>query len=790
MLKNYIKLALRSFTKNKLVSFINIFGLSSAIGVSIAVFAFVDFEYNADQVHENVNEIFLVGNVVERDGNEQVWGDSPVPIGAMLKQDYPQIKDVVRIDGRGLVFKYEDKVFNEFCRFVDPSFMDMFTYPIKYGDKDALKDPSRIIISYDLAVKYFGEDRNPVGELVTMNFGDDQVGSFIIGAVAEDFPPVYSFDFNILAHWDKKYDILKEKDENDWTDFIVATFIQLDRKENIGIINDGMGKYVELQNAVDEDWPAESYPTFPLSTLSLNAYKIDGSISRGDEPTGRIVLSTIAIFLLTLACFNYMNIAIVSATKRLKEIGIRKTLGSTKWQLVRQFLIENIVMVVFALVIGTLIGLFVVLPWFRVQFGLALELDFFGNYRLWLFYLGILFLVGFASGAYPAFYISSFKPADIFRGGLKISGKNRFTKVFLTFQFVLSLLAIISGIIFVQNVQYQRNQDWGYTSENIYVVQVPNGKSYRAIRNQALQNPNVVSVSGSRGLLGRSWGLAVIEKNEKKSEVIRIDVGPEYFESLDLTLLEGRTFDKNLKTDEQTVIVNELFVKDLGWESIIDNTFNYDSTEYNIIGIVQDFQYRSFSNKLRPAMLRLVPEEDYRYLSANIKPGTSIQTAEFFEATWKDIEPDLPYTGFFQDTVFDNYFNNIVGHSKLIGFTATLAIILSCMGLFGLVSLNVAARMKEFSIRKVLGAGALAIAGRVNRQYMWLLVIAVILGTPMSYFVMVAFLDSVYESSHVPIAAPSFILGIFMIFLVAALTVSSLVLKVIKTSPVNSLRTE
>jgi len=255
-------------------------------------------------------------------------------------------------------------------------------------------------------------------------------------------------------------------------------------------------------------------------------------------------------------------------------------------------------------------------------------------------------------------------------------------------------------------------------------------------------------------------------------------------------LLEGRTFDKNLKTDEQTVIVNELFVKDLGWESIIDNTFNYDSTEYNIIGIVQDFQYRSFSNKLRPAMLRLVPEEDYRYLSANIKPGTSIQTAEFFEATWKDIEPDLPYTGFFQDTVFDNYFNNIVGHSKLIGFTATLAIILSCMGLFGLVSLNVAARMKEFSIRKVLGAGALAIAGRVNRQYMWLLVIAVILGTPMSYFVMVAFLDSVYESSHVPIAAPSFILGIFMIFLVAALTVSSLVLKVIKTSPVNSLRTE
>ncbi len=342
MIRNYIKLALRSLTKNKLVSFINIFGLSTAIGVSIAVFAFVDFEYNVDQVHENVDEIFIVGNVVERDGKEQLWGDSPAPIGAMLKQDYQQIKSAVRIDGRSLVFKYDDKVFNEYCRFVDPEFMDMFTYPVKYGNAKALEDPSRIIISHDLSVKYFG-DENPVGEQITMNFGEDRIASFIIGAVAEDFPPVYSFSFSILVHWDKKYDLYTDLDENDWKDFIGATFIQLENKEDIGIINAGMGKYVALQNQVEEDWPAISYPTHPLSTFSLNAYKWSGSISFGDEPTGRIILSILAGFLLALACFNYMNIAIVSATKRLKEIGIRKTIGSTKFQLVRQFLIENIV---------------------------------------------------------------------------------------------------------------------------------------------------------------------------------------------------------------------------------------------------------------------------------------------------------------------------------------------------------------------------------------------------------------------------------------------------------------
>lgn len=788
MIHNYIKLALRNLTKNKLISFINIFGLSTAIGVSIAVFAFVDFEYNVDRIHENVDEIFIVGNVVERDGKEQLWGDSPAPIGAMLLQDYPHIKSVVRIDNRNLVFKYEDKVFNEFCRFVDPEFMEMFTYPVKYGDAKALEDPSRIIISHDLSVKYFG-DENPVGEQITMNFGEDRVASFIIGAVAEDFPPVYSFNFSILVHWDKKYDLYTDEDENDWKDFINATFIQLENKEDIEIINAGMDKYVALQNQVEEDWPAKSYPTHPFSTFSLNAYKWSGSISNGDEPTGRIILSTLAGFLLVLACFNYMNIAIVSATKRLKEIGIRKTIGSTKFQLIRQFLIENVVLTVFALIIGGLLANFVVLPWFKNQFGLGLVLDIFGNYRLWLFFIGLLIIVGFTSGAYPAFYISSFKPAVIFRGGLKIAGKNRFTKFFLTFQFVLSIIAIVSGIVFVQNVKFQKGQEWGYDKENIYVVQVPSGESYRALRNSALQNPEILSVTGSGGLVGRSSGLAVIHKNEKKTEVRRIDIGPGYFETLDLNLIEGRTFNEELKTDENTVIVNELFVKRVGWENIIDNTFTFDSTEYSIIGVVEDFYYQSFWNEMEPAMLRMVPEEDFRWLTAKVKAGTALEAVEFFEAEWKELEPDLPYNGFFQDTVFDNYFNNIVGHSKLIGFSAMLAVILSCMGLFGLVSLNVATRMKEFSIRKVLGAGAMSMAKRVNQQFLWLLAIATAIGAPLSYFLMNALLDSVYKY-HVPVRMYSILLGILVIFIVALLTVSSLVVKVVRSSPVNALRNE
>jgi hypothetical protein len=664
----------------------------------------------------------------------------------------------------------------------------MFSYPIKWGNKQALKDPSKIIISEEISIKYFG-DTNPVGEQIVMNFGEDKLRTFIIGAVAERFPPIYSFDFPMLVNWENKKGLFEEDEDTDWKNFIEATFIQLENSEDIGIIDGGMHKYVELQNKVDFNWPAVSYPTHSLSNLSLNAHTFNGIISNGDEPTGRIILSIMAGFLLTLACFNYMNIAIVSATKRIKEIGIRKTIGSSKFQLVRQFLIENVLLTVLALILGTLFAVFVILPWFKVQFGLGLELNVFGNPRVWLFYLGMLILVGFASGSYPAFYITSFKPADIFRGGFKISAKNKFTKVFLTFQFVLSLIAIVSGIIFVQNVKYQRDKDWGYDNENIYVVKVPEARHYKALRNRALQNPDIISVAGSGQLVGRSWRAAIVHKNDEQTQVYRIDVGADYIETLDLHLLEGRTFNSELKTDQQTVIVNELFAERLGWDQIIDNTFYLDSVEYHIIGMVEDFHFASFWMHLEPLMLRMVPEEDYGYLSAKLKPGSALRSSEFFEKEWKEVEPDLPYDGFFQDTVFDNYFNNAMGHSRLIGATAIMAIILSCMGLFGLVSLNVASRMKEFSIRKVLGAGPLAMAKRVNKQYIWLLVIASMIGAPASYFLMVALLDSIYKY-HVPVQVPTILLGTVAIFVVAFLTVSSLVAKVIRANPVNSLRNE
>lgn len=788
MLRNYIKLAFRNLAKHKLVSFINIFGLSAAVGVSFVVYTFIDFEFSIDKFHKNRENIFLVKNVVERDGTEQMWGDSPTPIGQFLRQDFPQLKRVVRIRNKGNVFKYEDQVFNEYTRFVDPEFLDMFSFELKYGNKNVIEDKSRIIISNDLAEKYFGEE-NPVGKQVTLIYGPDKQRSFIVGAVAAPFKKTSSFEFSILSHWDNNFDIYPDEDPGDWSTFTTATFIEFNDVADRAVVEDGMNRYVDIQNQVEEDWPAKSYPLHPFATLSLDSYTIMGDIARGDEPTGRIVLTSIALFILVIACFNFMNISIVSASKRLKEIGLRKSIGGVKGQLVWQFLTENTVLTIFALVFGTLLGTFLFVPWMEQQFGIQFESGFLDKISVWFFYLGMLIILGLASGAYPAFYISSFKPIDIFSGRLKIAGKNRFTKGFLTFQFILSLLAIVSGIIFVQNVDYQKARDWGYSNDQVYVLPVPDGESYRMIRNEISANPNVKSVTGSKNHLGRSVGLAVIDKDDKKYEVRRIDVGAEYIDEMGLKLLEGRTFNKDLKTDEQTVIVNETFVKNVGWENIVDNTFVYDSMEYSIIGIVEDYHYFSFWNTIDPAMLRLVPEEDFRFVVANIAGGTAVETTAYFEEVWKDNIPDIPFDGFFQDTVFDDYFNQIAGHSKLIGFSATLAIILSCLGLFGLVSLNVTAKKKDFSIKKVLGAGNLEMAKSVNQQYIWILVIATIIGAPLSYFVMIQFLDSVYDY-HIPVQWFSVAMGVVAIFLIAFLTVLSLIIKVIRDNPVDALRTE
>ena len=599
MLKNFIKMALRNLGKNKLISFINIFGLSIAIGCSLFVYTIVNFAFTQDQFHENKDKIFLVQNIVSRDGVEQVWGDSQAPIGEMMKADFPQIDKMTRVDNFNVIFKYDEKVFDEFVRFVDPEFLEMFTFPLAYGNKNVLKDQSKIIISKTIAEKYFG-DVNPIGEQVEMVINNKKE-AFVVGGVAKEFPKTASFTFDILLNFDKKFKLLDDEDPNNWKDFVRATFVQLNNESDIDYLSANMGKYKELQNAVDKDWPAYAYTFEPLNTLSLNSYKIMGDISGGDDPIGRVILSTIAAFLMAIACFNYINISIASATKRLKEIGVRKVIGGTRKQLILQFLGENLIVCFFALILGVVWARTVIGPWFDAKFNIDLDLNFYYQPTAWAFFAVLLLFVGIGSGAYPAFYISSFKAVNIFRGRLKFGSKNVFTKIFLSFQFILSIITIVFGISFVQNADFLKERDWGYNKENTLVLVVDNEQTYSAIHNELQGNSNVNKMAGSSLHLGRAVATSVIDYHDKKYEIRRIDVGYDYLELFELPLKEGRFFDKSLKTDlQESVIINQEMVDNMEWENPIGETFSIDTLKYTVIGVIDNIHQTDFNNVIQP----------------------------------------------------------------------------------------------------------------------------------------------------------------------------------------------
>ena len=788
MVKNFIKTAFRNLAKNKLISFINIFGLSMALSVGLVVYIFMDFAYGQDEFHENKESIFLLHNVVARDGAEEVWGDSPAPIGEMLKTDLPQVKDVARVESRRVVVKYEDKVFNEYVRFVDPSFLEMFTFPTTLGRKEALQDPSQVVISQLMAEKYFGE-RNPVGEQIVI-IANDKKESFTIGGVAAPFPKNASFRFDMLLSFDKKITIYDDEDPNDWTKFIDATFVQLNDPQDIDLIRSQMDKYIALQNAADENWPAKAYVFEPLTTLSQNSYKIRGDISGGNDPAGSIVLITIGTFMMLLASFNYINISISSATKRLKEIGIRKVVGGTRRQLALQFIGENLITCFFALLLGGIWARTIIAPWFDSQFSIGLELNFYQEPEAWGFLIVLLLITGIGSGAYPALYISSFRPVNILRGRQKFGKKNTFTRLLLTFQFVLSMITIVFGVAFLQNGQYQQDRDWGYDQAQTLVVPVDNGKTYAALKNELLQRPGVLELAGSVNHIGRSVRLAVIDIDGQKHEIRQLDVGYDYLETLDVRLQKGRFFDEALVTDlEESAVVNQTFADNMGWEDPIGQSFGLDSLTYTVVGVVADFHYYNFNNEIEPAFFRMAKEDKFRYLSLKVGEGTISRTEAYVKELWKKYVPDKPYAAFFQDEVFDEYFHQLEGHGKVMSFTAILATILSCMGLFGLVSLNVAARMKEFSIRKVLGAGLAAIFNGINRQYLLLLVIASILGLPVSYWLLGLFFKEVY-TYHMPLTMIPLLVSAVCLFGVALITVSSQIYKVMASNPVEALRNE
>ncbi len=789
LFKNYLKLGFRSIQRNVLISSINIFGLAIAIGVGLTTFIFVDLQLNFDQFHSKRDRIYQIVNRVDDDGEDWLWSDSPVTLGPNLQRDHPSVEAFTRVEYvRGNV-RYNDKVLDELIAFVDDTYFDIFDFDLLEGDKNALKRNEQIVLSYDVARKYFG-DVSASGKELEIKFGNNQIRRYTVGAVLQDYPYNAGIQFGIHIPFDEMFELGFQDRNHALGTLIDGTFVLMREGQEINSIQASFDGYREAHNGSDPEWKILSFEPMSLKDIPAQGYEIYSSIIPSSHPAGKIALSVIAIFLLAMACFNFMNISITGVSKRLKEIGLRKVMGGVRKQIVYQFLIENLLQTLFALIVGTLISYFFFTPGFDI---LIPELDVQFRAYEWqnmaIVYVTLLVAVGLVSGAYPAIYVSRFEPINIIRGTNKLKGKNIFSKILLGFQFFLAFSTIVACFVFTDQSIYMKNKAWGYDPEDILFVSVRDQATFERLRNEFIDHEDVIAFAGSTGQVGWSNPKQSFEylNNQFSMRVYGVTEG--YTDVMGFKLKEGRFLTDREQDQKSGILVNETFVKRMNWKSPIGETIVHDGEKKTVIGVLEDFNHSDFFNDLDPVMIHGLEDREVRYFTMKVKKGKLVNIDGQLMAKWKEINPNDVYRRQFQSDVFDDFYQEMRANISIVIVLSSVAIILACLGLYGLISFHIQAKLKEFSVRKVLGAAPKALASIASKQYTWIILIAFAIGAPLGAMGILELIDGIFSDPK-PVSVAPFIVALLLVVVTLALTVTGQVLKAINVNPANILRNE
>lgn len=789
MLKSYFKLAYRNLLRNKAVTFINIFGLSIAIATGITVFLFLQNYWTMDNFHENGDHIFIAEYTVENEDETQVWGNTPIPLGAALANDFPQIEKTVRFDLWGSKVYLEDKVFEELVYFADPSYFDMFTFPLTKGTASVLNEPDAIIISAKLAEKYF-KDEDAIGKGLTIVFENQVKKVFTIKGVAAPFSENTGFRFDIITGFSTLTSIEKT-DLSDWSRHISGTFIQLKETATIEDIAANMDKYVALKNAANADLQIKSFVFDNLKNPNPKAYDVNRRPAEAAHPIVSMIFGLIAFLMMALSCFNYINIALGFAGKRLKEIGIRKAIGGKKIQLIGQFMSENLLLCLLALFLGLAITQMGLIPLLNSVMAMKIYLSIGHNPNLWLFLIGLLAFTAIASGAYPAFYISAFQPASIFRGSQQIIKKNKLTRLFLGAQFVLAFSTVIITVLIMTTAKHFEEMDWGYQPDKTLMVRLENAKQYELLKSEVARNPYVQQVGGSVNHVGESIARRKVKIGEQETELIQFKVGADYFEALGLQIRQGRFFDTYRPIeDAQSVVINQIMADQQEWARPIGKTFRQDGQKFTVVGVVENFKVTGFSSDL-PISFFLGKQEEYGYMAIRHAAGTGEQVANSVRNNWAKLYPTIPFNFFHQNLIFDNFHSSFGRVTVFYGYIAGLALLIACMGLFGLAMQNHARFLKEASIRKVLGASVSQIVLLANRNFIIMLLSASFIATVICWGAMQILLPMAKEYiGDLSLGILPYLLANLLVFVTAIIAIGSQSYKLTKVAPADALRME
>jgi ABC-type antimicrobial peptide transport system permease subunit len=736
----------------------------------------------------NKEEIYQLTYTVEEEDGKITYATVAEPIAELLAEEIIPIKSHTRIKSDFPVLIHENESFYQRVIYVDSGFMEMFRFGMEYGYPQALFEPNQVILTYELSNKLFGEI-NPIGSEISLVSNGEET-QYKVGGVLKKLNDMELFNFDLLVNFQAIESSTNQLSLKESWESELWTFIQLEEGTAPTDLEGGLASLKKRQNEINPEKPY----------LSLNLLAYTDLVSKSDEVENgvisflaigpQILLGAIGLFILILAIFNYINISILMATNRLKEIGVRKVIGSRRGQLIAQFLSENLLVCFFALAIGCLMAVFLFLPGFNQIASKSLKFDLLHDPYIWMFLVGLMAFITLASGLYPAVFVSAFKPINILKGNQKIGNKSLLTSVLLTFQFTLAIISIVAGIAFVQTNYINQNRDWGYDNSDKIIVNVPDSKEYFTLKDKLSAIASVTELSGSKNYIGNYPDEKQAFYKEQQYSVDYLEAEGNYPEILDLRLREGRFLEPDRISDKkQSILVNDKFMRQLGLTFPLEEYITLDSVNYQIVGVVEDFHATFFQRPIEPTVIRASSDSVFNYLTLKMNPGSASSSMDLVKRIWRESNPKGLFEGKLQADVFEYSFNDVQGVQNIILFAAVLAVLLSAMGLFGLVSLNMNSRIKDFCVRKVFGADTGDLSKKLFKRYLISWGIASILGGSLAYLLVSTFLNSFF-AFHSGVGLIPMTGGFMVLLLVIGLTVSSQIWRVLKANPAYILKSE
>ena len=787
MLRNYFNVALRNLIRNKSASFIKIISLSVGMICFAIISLFVFHELSYDRFHKDPQQVFrIVKDFVDRDGNRIPDATTPPAFGPAIQKEIPEVAYSTRIFpnwGRKYLIQHNDKrSYEEGVVRIDSSFFEVFTFSFVKGDKKtSTSNPNFIILTESTAKRIFGNDE-PMGKPLKLDIGRKGTDFFVSGIV-QDVPENSHFKFDFLISVRSfQYPQL----DSDWAFYNFYTYVRLHPQADPESFK---SKLQPVFNKHNPETRTESY-TQALTDIHLKS-NLKWELSTNGDYSYIRILSFIAIFTVLLAAINYINLVTAQSAKRAKEVGIRKVSGGTKRVLITQFLFESLILALVATIVSIAI-VQSILP--SMKNLLNSELSFFGSEGtnvLWLV-LCVGVATGLIAGLYPAFYISSFQPVNVLKGTLTgFIGDSFLRKGLVTFQFVISTVLIIGTFVISSQINFVRNKKLGFSKDNILLIHnagnLPNQSS---LLDEIRKSKNVKGAGGADGVIGgQNWttgAQAKGQENELLLNLLRADY--DFLEVMGVHFKEGRNFLRDNQADSSAIILNETAVQQLGIKGeVIGSKINTMDTVFTVIGVIEDFHFTSFHDPIKPFGFFL-NETFVNKLFVKLDGNNTIESIDAIQSLWSKHIPDRPFEFTFQDEQVAKLYASEVKFQKLFSNFTGLAILIACLGLFGLSAYTAQLRTKEIGIRKVLGASVLGVTGLLSKEFLKLVVLAVAISVPIAWYAMKEWLQNF--AYHVELKTWMFLVSALTAVGIALITVCFQSIKAATADPVNSLRNE